>query len=397
MQAVLKKRSDYDRRRPIEKMTKLHTYKYLWSKCQKREVVINAWKKLRKGKTNRREVIEIENNFEFYVNLMIETLKETKPGGDKEKEFKPSIKTGRTVIEHGKERKIYCPSIWEQWIHHIVAQVLSPIIIKYSYRYSCGSMPKRGSLYGKKKLEKYTRKGFKYFAKLDIRHFFNSIRLEVAIKELEKIIDDEWFIYLIRKIFMQFEKGLPLGFYISQWIANFILWRLDERILEENPIFYERYMDDMVVIGNNKRKLHKTVIIIKRVLGSLRLKVKGNWSVAKFTYKDKKGSIVGRPIDFMGFVFTKWNTKIRKAIMIRATKFAKRISKNKNISPRQALSMISRIGWFKYTNTRKVWEKYIKEKINIKELKEIIRKYQRRSIYENEMGRRDLQLITGTI
>lgn len=379
------------------RVTKLRRYKYLWAKCQDRDVVIAAWKKLRKGKTKRREVQIIEADFDHYVDLMIETLKETRPGGDPEKQFTPTIKTGRVIFEHGKERRIYCPSIWEQWVHHIVVQVLSPIITKYSYRYSCGSMPKRGSVYGKRYMERLIRKGFRYFAKLDIRHFFNNVRLDVVIKELERLIDDSWLIYLIRRIFIQFQKGLPLGFYISQWLANFVLRRLDQAVLDEEPMGFVRYMDDMVVIDNNKRHLHRIVVLIKKMLGSMRLKLKDNWTVTKFIYKKKNGKVIGRPIDFMGFVFTRKNTILRKTIMVRATRFARKLSHAAVISPRQALSMVSRAGWFKHTDTRYVWEKYIKGKINIKALKNIISKYQRRLNDENSMVKGALQLQAGAV
>lgn len=376
---------------------KLRRYKYLWAKCQDRDVILAAWRKLRKGKTKRREVQIIEADFDHYVDLMIETLKETRPGGDPEKQFTPSIKTGRVIYEHGKERRIYCPSIWEQWVHHIVVQVLSPIITKHAYRYSCGSMPNRGSIYGKRYMERLTRKGFRHFAKLDIRHFFNNVRLDVVIKELEALIEDSWLIYLIRRIFLQFPKGLPLGFYISQWLANFVLRRLDRIVLDEKPMGFVRYMDDMVVIDNNKRHLHQIVVLIKKMLGSLRLKLKDNWTVARFTYKKKNGQVIGRPVDFMGFVFTRKNTILRKSIMIRATRFARKLSHAAIISSRQALSMVSRAGWFKHTDTRYVWEKYIKGRINIKALKNIISKYQRRLNDENKMVRGALQLQAGAV
>lgn len=371
---------------------KLRKYKYLWAKCHDRDVIIAAWKKLRKGKTKRREVIEIENNFEHYVELMIETMKETRPGGDPAKQFTPTIKKGRVVFEHGKERRIYCPRIWEQWVHHIVVQVLAPIITKYAYRYSCGSMPKRGSVYGKRYMERLVKKGFKYFAKMDIRHFFNNVKLDIVIRELRNLVEDSWLEYLIRRIFLQFPKGLPLGFYISQWLANFVLYRLDQTILAENPHGFERYMDDMVVTGNNKRQLHRLVVKIKQMLGSLRLKLKDNWTVARFTYKKKNGQKIGRPIDFMGFVFTRKNTILRKKILVRTTHFAGRLSRAAVISPRQALSMVSRAGWFKYTDTRYIWEKYIKGRVNIRALKKIISKYQRRVNDENELERGAHQL-----
>ena len=141
----------------------LHQYKYLWQACTKRETIIKAWKKLRKGKTRRREVIRIEKDFEYYVGLMEETLLNTRPEGDPEKEFKPEKLKPRLIVEHGKVRQIFAPKIWEQWIHHIIIQVLSPIVMKYAYKFSCGSMPKRGGVYGKKEIARVIKKkGFKY-------------------------------------------------------------------------------------------------------------------------------------------------------------------------------------------------------------------------------------------
>ena len=99
----------------------------------------------------------------------------------------------------------------------------------------------------------------------------------------------------------------------------------------------------------------------------------------------------------MGFVFTRKNTILRKTIMIRATRFAERLPHAAVISPRQALSMVSRAGWFKHTDTRYVWEKYIKGKINIKALKNIISKYQRRLNDENSMVKGALQLQAGAV
>lgn len=212
----------------------LHRYKYLWSKCNDKQTIIKAWKKLRKGKTLRPEVIQIENNFEYYVCLMQDMLQETKPQGDSEKMFTPRYLKPKNIFEHGKEREIYRPSIWEQWVHHIIVHVLGPIIQKHSYSFSCGSMPKRGGIYGKRELERIIKnKGFKFYAKLDIRHFFNNVNIQFVINTLEKLVEDEWFIFLVKRVFLHFKNMLPLGFYISQWFANFILTPLDWFIKKE--------------------------------------------------------------------------------------------------------------------------------------------------------------------
>ena len=375
----------------------LHTYKYLHRICCDRQVIIAAWNKLRKGKTKRKEVVKIEADFDNYVDKMQRMIQETRPGGDPGLQFWPEKHKARVVFEHGKEREIFCPTIWEQWVHHIVIQVLAPIVTRYAYKYSCGSMPKRGGIYGKRQMERLISRGFKYFAKLDIRHFFKSVRQDVVIGMLEELICDEWFIYLVRRIFWQFPKSLPLGFYPSQWLANFVLWKLDRRIVSTG-VDHIRYVDDLVLVSNNKRTLHRVVGIIRQELGKIRLRLKGNFQICRFIFRKKTGELIGRAIDFMGFVFRRDRTVLRKKIMIRATRFAGRLKRTRKIATRQALSMMSRIGWFKHTSTSLVWKTYIEPCVNVKVLKGIISKAQKEATHENTMDHRDgLWTLSGAV
>jgi hypothetical protein len=372
-----------------------HQYKYLWRACTERKTIINAWKKLRKGKTRRKDVIKIEENFSYYVDLMHETLVNTYPEGDENKSFKPTLLKPKVIFEVGKQRIIHCPPIWDQWVHHIIIQVLAPIIQKYSYKFSCGSMPKRGGIYGKREIERAIKKnGFKYYAKLDIRHFFNNIRLDVVLKELKIFIEDDRFIYLIELCFIQFKKkGLPLGFYISQWLANFLLCRMDWMIKRTKPITYVRYVDDLVMGANNKKYLHNLIIRIMKSLGKFRLRLKKNYQVIRFDYNNGNQRI-GRPIDFMGFKFTRNNTILRKRVLYKTTKSVLKLSKLTYISVRQAQGFLSRIGWFKRTDTKYIWNKKIKRRVNIKSLKMIVSKWQRRYNNANRLDRGTLWLKT---
>lgn len=368
----------------------LHQHKYLWRACTKRETIIKAWKKLRKGKTRRKEVIRIEKDFEYYVGLMEETLLNTRPEGDPEKEFKPEKLKPRLIVEHGKARQIFAPKIWEQWIHHIIIQVLSPIVMKYAYKFSCGSMPKRGGVYGKKEIARVIKKkGIKYFVKLDIRHFFNSIELDVVVRELEVFVDDDWFIYLIRKVFENFPKGLPLGFYISQWLANFVLGRVDALINRFKPVCFVRYVDDFIIADNNKQFLHDLIKKIAKCLGKLHLRLKKNYQVIRFIYEKKDGKKIGRGIDFMGYYFNREHVILRKRVLIKATRTARRLKKLTVIGLRQAQGMLSRLGWFKHTQTKKAYLDYIQPNISIGSLKNIVRRNSRRMLrYENSVVRR---------
>lgn len=365
----------------------MHQFKYLWKKCTEPTIIVKAFKKLRKGKTKRREVIAIEKDFDYYVELMTITMKNTRPGGDEEKSFHPKKYVQKTLYEHGKKRKYYSPNIFEQWVHHIIVLVLSPIIMRFSYRYSCGSMPRRGGVYGKRALFKVIKKkGFKYFLKLDIRHFFNNVSISYVIKDLKTFINDDWFFYLLDRVFKYFPNMLPLGFYISQWLANFMLNNLDYAILRKRPLFYIRYVDDMVLCDNNKRKLHRIREVIIFKLHKIHLHLKQNYQLCRFLYKKKNGKIIGRCIDFMGFLFLREKVIIRKKILKSIIRLMTRLKKLKIIARSQAASMLSRLGWFKHTDTKEFRDTNIKPLLSIRSLKNIVRRY----FFNERMERGDI-------
>jgi hypothetical protein len=263
--------------------------------------------------------------------------------------------------------------------------VLEPIIVATSYRYTCGSFPKRGSHYGKRAIEKWIRseKGIKYFAKIDIRHFYDNIRIEVLMHELSIRIKDNWFLYIIRICLSGFRKGIPLGFYISQWLANYILEPLDKFITETMGIEKDvRYVDDMVFFANAKKKLHMAVVKIRQFIGRrFRLKLKRNYQVCRFDY-EKNGKTTGRPLDFMGFVFYRNKTTIRKSIMLSATRLARKMHKAKEQGRRyrrkDLQAILSYMGWFDCTNAYQCYLDHIKPYVNIGKCKQIVSKLDRR-------------------
>ena len=109
---------------------------------------------------------------------------------------------------------------------------------------------------------------------------------------------------LLYKIIDTTETGLPIGFYTSQWFSNFYLMDFDHFVKEKlKARHYIRYMDDIVILSSNKKKLHKMKEeIINYLDQELNLKLKNNYQVFRFDYvKNKKH--YGRDIDFMGFRF----------------------------------------------------------------------------------------------
>lgn len=267
-----------------------------------------------------------------------------------------------------KKRTIIVPAFDEQVIHHMLINVLKPIFMRGMYQHSYGSIPKRGGLKGKKAIERFIKhhsKSCKYVLKTDIKKYFDSIPHDILIEKLEKIIHDERIMAILREIINVIPVGLPLGFYTSQWLANWYLQGLDHYIKEElHAPFYARYMDDKVIFCSNKRKLHKMIESINEYLKGLGLKLKENWQIFKFDYNGKY-----RFLDFMGYRFYRNRTTLRKSIMIKLTRKARKIYRKEKVNAFDAKQMISYLGWLKYTDTYNMYLMWVKPIVNFQELK----------------------------
>lgn len=298
-----------------------------------------------------------------------------------------------------KERTIIKPFyVYEQIIHHAIVITLQPMFMRGMYEYNCGSVPGRGGMYGKRYLEKFIRENpaeIKYCVKMDIHHFFQSVSHEVLKEQIHRRIRDNDMLWLLDLIIDSYEdtpgRGIPLGYYASQWFANYYLQGLDHFIKEELGVkCYVRYMDDMVLFGRNKKKLHEARRRISDYLQKrLLLDMKGNWQVFRFEYA-YKGKRRGRELDFMGFLFYRKKTLIRKSIMIRACRKARAIGRKRaekrSVTWYDAEQMLSRLAWFKYTNSYGCYVEHIKPFINVKALKRKISAHDRRENNENRVS-----------
>lgn len=353
----------------------MKSYNHLFDKMITHENIILAINNSSKGKRNRKVVKKIYENPDVWMDKIIHYANNFH---NKKHEF-------MTIYDgiNRKQRNIVVPKYDEQIIHHMVVNVLYSIFMKGMYEHSYGSIPGRGMHSGKRTVEKWIKhdkKNVKYCLKMDIRKFFDSIPHDILKEKLSKKIHDEKFLKILFEIIDVIDKGLPLGFYTSQWLANWYLQDFDHFVKEQlHATHYIRYMDDMVIFASNKRKLHKIRIAISEYLDvKLGLTLKENWQLFRFDYTDNKGNNRGRHLDFMGFRFYRNKTTMRRSIMLKATRKAKRISKKDKPTIYDIHQMLSYLSWIKYTDTYGMYLKYIKPYVSIKYCKNRMSNYDKR-------------------
>ena len=101
----------------------------------------------------------------------------------------------------GKWRDINEPNLWpDQYVHHALVQVLQPVMMRGMDAHCCGSIRGRGIHYGMKCIKKWIkndRAGTKYVLEMDIRHFYDSVRPEIVVERMKRLVKDRRVLRLV--------------------------------------------------------------------------------------------------------------------------------------------------------------------------------------------------------
>jgi hypothetical protein len=342
---------------------------YLYEKIYDINNIKEAIRKSSKGKRDRKHVLKILNNIDYY-SLKIQKMLI-------DKTYIPSPYTIKKIVDgsSNKIREIYKPRYYpDQIIHWALILQTEKVFMKGMYAYTCGSVKGRGSGLGKKIIRKWLDndyRGTKYCFKMDISKYYPSIDKFILKQMLRKHIKDKDCLWLFDVIIDSNENGLPIGNYTSQWLSNFFLQDLDHYIKEQLKVkYYIRYVDDICILGSNKRKLHKIYKNIEEFLIKINLKIKGDWQI----YPTDK-----RAIDFLGYRFFRDKTILRGRNSLRIRRRVNKINKKDYLNIRDAQAIISYWGWIKSSNSYNFYKKYVKSKISIGKAKRIVSKYARQT------------------
>jgi len=116
-------------------------------------------------------------------------------------------------------------------------------------------------------------------------------------------------------------KGLPIGNYSSQFFGNLFLNELDQFVKREFKCrYYLRYVDDFIILGQNKHELRRLSRRIDRFL-------KQELDLELNPIKTKIRP-VEQGIDFLGYVVKEKHVLVRKRVKKKIKDKARRIASN---------------------------------------------------------------------
>lgn len=244
-----------------------------------------------------------------------------------------------------KERIVYrLPYYPDRIVHHAIMNVVKPIWTSTftADTYSC--IEGRGIHKASSKLSKALKNKAQtaYCLKIDIVKFYPSVNHDILKTIIRRKIKDADFLHLVDGI-IDSAPGLPIGNYLSQYLANLYLTYFDHWVKEEMRVkHYFRYADDMVFLAPTKAELHLLLARIREyLLTRLGLAIKGTYQVFK---------VADRGIDVLGYVHYHNHKLLRKSIKQR---FARMLAKRPNRA-----SIAAYNGWVKHCNGRHLIKKF---------------------------------------
>lgn len=208
-----------------------------------------------------------------------------------------------------KERLIGAPTFSDRIVHHALCAVIEPIFDKTFLPYSFACRDNKGTHAGVIYLQSLLRKNnYKYYLKTDFSKYFPSIDLEILHKEFDKKITCKQTKVLFSKIVPQTGKGVPIGALTSQLSANIYGNILDQYLHHQLKVKFVRYMDDVVILGNNINELRQIKEKLEIFAQEKMLLTLSKWNINK----TKNG------INFLGYRIWATHKLIRKSSVYRA-------------------------------------------------------------------------------
>lgn len=301
------------------------------------------------------------------------------------------------TIHEPKERIIYrLPYYPDRIVHHAIMNILEPIWVRTFTHNTFSCVKDRGiegcARYVDKIIKKYEGKPL-YCLKIDLRKFYPSISHEVLKQTVRRKIKDRDLLWLLDDIIdsastpleqrvgfplesfaningrkvrttvndISDPAGLPIGNYLSQYLANLVLCYVMHDLNEAEKIDCAEYADDLTLFSESKERLREVFVRLCDKLTGLKLSVKDNWQI--FPIAHNRYDRNGRALDYVGYKFYRNQKLIRKSTKKNFCRACARLNREK---PMRDLKAYKRevapwLGWAKHSDSRHLLKTIIKK------------------------------------
>jgi len=231
----------------------------IWPQIISFENLYQAYLKARKGKSQSKEVAE----FSLHLERKLLRLQWQLEQGI----YQPGDYRFFTLYER-KPRLIAAAPFVDRVVHHALLNIIEPVIDR-QFIYDSYACRKGKGVHAAVDRYQNWAKQYRYALKMDISRYFPSIEHQCLKAKLAHKIKDRPVLDLLYTIIEHTPKacgeprfkrhcGLPIGNLTSQFFANLYLDAMDHYLKEICSVkAYLRYVDDFIILSNDKSQLHE--------------------------------------------------------------------------------------------------------------------------------------------
>jgi len=229
----------------------MKTYGHIFEDAFSFKALMHAYKRARRGKRYRYTALVFAENLEENILALRDELHTGTYEHGAYRQF---------IVHDAKKRHIQAAPFRDRAVHQAVYAALEPFFERSFIFDNYACRVGKGSLAAIDRFERYI-KSSKYVLACDISKYFASINHTTLKQLLARRIRDQRMLRVCEIIIdsnnAEAGKGIPIGNLTSQLFANVYLNELDQFAKHTlRAPQYIRYMDDFVLLSNDKAFLH---------------------------------------------------------------------------------------------------------------------------------------------
>jgi len=169
-----------------------------------------------------------------------------------------------------KERLICAAPFNERVVHHAIINIAGPVFERLQIYDSYACRKGKGTNAALVRALHFIKR-YRYFLKLDMKKYFDSIPHQKLASLLVGKFKDKALLQLFDQLLASYAvtegRGLPIGNLTSQYFANFYLGAFDHYAKERMKVKgYVRYMDDVLLFADTMEEIKALLHTAKRFL-----------------------------------------------------------------------------------------------------------------------------------